>query len=140
KLAALEIKFAEAMGSLRALQLGRTLRVCGTYDAAKSYQQHDVVIIDGSSFVALRDDAGKCPGQDWQLLCSAGRRGERGRDGAKGERGIQGETGDAAHILEWTVNEESYVATALMSDGSTAELNLRPLFDRFFHEAVHARD
>jgi hypothetical protein len=63
KLGALEIKFAEAKGTLNALRAGRVLQVRGTYDPGKTYHQFDVVIINGSSFVALRDDAGDCPGE-----------------------------------------------------------------------------
>jgi hypothetical protein len=41
--------------------------------------------------------------------------------GAKGERGIRGEPGsEAARIVGWHINEESYVATAVMSDGTIA--------------------
>ena len=51
------------------------------------YEQHDIVAVNGSSFIALEDSPGQCPGAGWQLLASAGSRGARGFAGPKGERG-----------------------------------------------------
>lgn len=78
---------------------GRSIVLRGTYDAECAYSELDVVIVGGSSFVALKDEPGPCPGGGWQLLASRGSRGERGerglpgRDGV-GTRGEKGEKGD----------------------------------------------
>jgi hypothetical protein len=70
---------------------GRTLRLRGTYDPnGRTYCRRDVVMLNGSSFVALRDDPGPCPGEDWQLVASAGKRGQQGLKGERGERGPAG--------------------------------------------------
>src|SRR5215472_11927302 len=61
---------------------GFTIR--STYDGDEEYKHLDVVMTNGSSFVALKDAPGPCPGDDWQLLASRGSRGDRG---LKGERG-----------------------------------------------------
>ena len=56
-------------------------------------------MLGGSSFIAVKDAPGPCPGGGWQLLASRGSRGERGekgapgRDGKDGERGERGERG-----------------------------------------------
>ncbi|WP_152535814.1 hypothetical protein [Bradyrhizobium sp. Ai1a-2] len=66
---------------------GRTFRPRGTYDPSKDYKRLDITMLNGSSFVALRDDPGPCPGENWQLVASAGKRGQQG---PKGERGPTG--------------------------------------------------
>jgi hypothetical protein len=60
-----------------------------SFDAAAEYLAHDVVGHNGSSFVALRDRPGACPGENWQLLASKGDRGERGGRGPRGMTGGQ---------------------------------------------------
>lgn len=71
--------------------------VCGTYDPEAAYAEKDVVMTGGSSFVALRDAPGPCPGDGWQLWASKGSR------GAQGERGLKGDTGapgrDAVEVV-----------------------------------------
>jgi len=52
--------------------------------------KHDAVLVGGSSFMALRDDPGPCPGRGWQLLAAAGRDGKQGATGPQGERGLFG--------------------------------------------------
>jgi len=61
-------------------QQARGFHVRGTYDPAQAYQRLDVVACGGSSFVARCDQPGPCPGKNWQLLASRGKRGPRGRD------------------------------------------------------------
>lgn len=56
--------------------------VRGTYDPNVNYHQHDIVARNNSSFIALRDGPGDCPGPDWQLLAGQGK---RGRDGGSAE-------------------------------------------------------
>jgi hypothetical protein len=62
-------------------QLLRGFTVRGTYDPNQAYQRLDVVACDGSSLVARCDNPGPCPGSNWQLLASRGKRGPRGRGG-----------------------------------------------------------
>src|SRR5262249_54004367 len=50
----------------------------GTYNPAAEYSQLDCVALNGSTFIALRDAAGACPGAHWQLVASCGKRGPKG--------------------------------------------------------------
>ena len=87
-------------------------------------------MINGSSFVALKDSPGVCPGDDWQLLCSRGSRGERC---LKGERGVIGPRGEGAPIIKsWQIDRATYSAIPILADGSAGPvLELRPLFEHF---------
>ena len=93
-------------------------------------------MINGSSFVALKDKPGLCPGSDWQLLASRGSRGDHGPKGERGLTGPKGERGQsAATIQSWQIDRALYVATPVMSDGSTGPpLELRGLFEQFVSE------
>jgi hypothetical protein len=97
-----------------------------------------VVMTNGSSFVALKDGPGPCPGDDWQLLASRGSRGHQGPSGERGLMGLRGERGQAAPtIRDWQIDRERYVATPLMSDGTQGPaLELRALFEQFFLETA----
>jgi hypothetical protein len=108
----------------------------GTYDGHAEYRCLDIAAINGSSFVALKDRPGPCPGSDWQLLCSRGSRGDRGLRGERGVTGPRGERGQAAPTIKsWEVDRVSYVATPVMSDGSKGPpLELRALFEQFVSE------
>jgi hypothetical protein len=115
---------------------GDSLTPRGAYDDHADYRCLDVIMVDGSSFVALKDHPGPCPGADWQLLASRGSRGDRG---LKGERGLPGPKGDAgasgATIRDWKLERERYVATPIMNDGSDGPpLELRGLFEQFLSE------
>ena len=115
---------------------GKTIAVRGTFDQSASYRRLDVVAFNGSSFVALKDAPGPCPGPGWQLIASQGKRGAAGE---KGERGLPGPRGDAglsgATISGWKIDRERYVATPIMSDGSEGPpLGLRELFEQFLLE------
>jgi len=115
---------------------GAGFTVRGTYDGAVEYRHLDVVVLNGSSFVALKDNPGPCPGDDWQLLCSRGSRGHRGDSGSRGIMGLRGERGEAAPMIrDWEIDRTRYVATPIMSDGSRgSSLELRALFEQFFME------
>jgi hypothetical protein len=108
----------------------------GTYDGNAEYRCLDVTMINGSSFVALKDKPGPCPGADWQLLASRGSRGDRGLRGERGLTGPRGEHGAAAPTIRaWEVDRASYAATPIMSDGSKGPpLELRALFEQFLNE------
>ena len=114
---------------------GFTIR--GTYDDAEAYKHLDVVMLNGSSFVALKDNPGSCPDSgEWHLLASRGSRGHRGPSGERRIMGLRGERGAAAPtIRDWQIDRAHYVATPLMSDGSTGPaLELRGLFEQFYAE------
>lgn len=66
---------------------GRSIRVCGTWDAAKQYEALDMVVLNGGAFVAKRADPGPCPGDGWQLMASQGKQGKPGERGPAGPPG-----------------------------------------------------
>ena len=116
---------------------GKIMAARGTFDESVSYRRLDVAAFNGSSFIALKDAPGLCPGPGWQLIASQGKRGGAGE---KGERGLPGPRGDAgasgATIVGWKIDRERYVATPVMSDGRDGPpLELRGLFEQFFLEA-----
>jgi len=115
---------------------GNSLTVRGTYDDDVEYRCLDVTMINGSSFVALKDRPGLCPGADWQLLASRGSRGDHGPKGERGLTGPKGERGQAAATIQsWQIDRALYVATPVMSDGTTGPpLELRTLFEQFIVE------
>jgi len=116
---------------------GAGFTVRGTYDGTEAYKHLDVVIINGSSFVALKDNPGPCPDSgDWHLLASRGSRGHRGAEGARGFVGLRGECGAAAPTIQsWLVDRARYTATPMMSDGAIGStLELRALFEQFLME------
>jgi hypothetical protein len=115
---------------------GARFTVRGTYDGNEKYKHLDVVMVNGSSFVALKDNPGLCPGDDWQLLASRGSRGHHGPEGQRGLMGLRGERGAAAPTIQsWLLDRTRYVVTPIMSDGSRgSSLELRALFEQFFAE------
>jgi hypothetical protein len=115
---------------------GDSLTPRGAYDDHADYRCLDVIMVDGSSFVALKDHPGPCPGADWQLLASRGSRGDRGLQGKRGLPGPKGDAGaSGATIRDWKIERERYVATSIMSDGSDGPpLELRGLFEQFLSE------
>jgi hypothetical protein len=70
-----------------------TPTIRGTYDAEARYQHLDIVAQGGSSFIARKDEPGACPGRDWQLIASAGRRGPHGADRTDGGARPEGRQG-----------------------------------------------
>jgi hypothetical protein len=161
----LELKLAAAGGAidiLRGKGAPNALRIRGTFDPDALYLANDIVALNGSSFIAMKDRPGSCPGPDWQLLASAGKRGERGA------RGTQGHTGPAGPTVRWlsfdsrrmalviTLSDGSTEATIplagiftdvhvdpsdysikfVMSDGGKMALSLRALFAQFFDEVT----
>ena len=97
------------------------------------------MLVNGSSFVALRDSPGTCPGSGWQLIAAAGTDGKDGATGPQGERGEHGSIGPrdepAPTITGWRVDRAAYAAVPLLSDGSEgAPVELRGLFKQFCDE------
>jgi hypothetical protein len=110
---------------------GFTIR--GTYYGGNEYKHLDVVMVNGSSFVALKDAPGPCPGEDWHLLASRGSRGSRGE---RGFAGLTGAKGEAAPVIRaWKIDRVRYTATPIMSDSSMGPpLELHGLFEQFLLE------
>jgi hypothetical protein len=115
---------------------GRGFVVRGTYDSDAEYRCLDVAMVGGSSFVALKNAPGPCPGDDWQLLCSRGSRGNLGPSGERGIMGLRGERGAAAPtVCAWEIDRTRYVVTPIMSDGTLGStLELRALFEQSLME------
>jgi hypothetical protein len=118
------------------------LKFRGAHRSGELYSANDTVMTGGSSFIALHDNPGDCPGGGWCLLAGVGKRGTSGPPGVKGERGEVGPAGrdgasgtPAPVIAAWEVDKVNYSATPLMSDGSTGPpLALRGLFEQFSSE------
>jgi len=111
----------------------RWLRARGTYAATETYAELDVVTRDSSSFIAVRDNPGPCPGNGWAMLACGGKRGAAGEKGDRGATGEKGERGaDAPTISGWKRDRKRFVATPVMSDGTFGpELDLRDFFEQF---------
>jgi hypothetical protein len=103
---------------------GRSLNPSGTYQPETVYRQLDIVMLNGSSFVALADEPGACPGDGWQLLAGVGKRGQQGDRGGPGARG---EAGPAVVAAE--VNDDGSLVL-MNGDGSTVKADFYPLLSR----------
>ena len=117
-------------------QDGRPLRPRGTYDPnGQDYCWLDVVMLNGSSFVALRDDPGPCPGENWQLVASAGKRGQQGLKGERGERGPAGPPATAPRIASSEI-DAGYNLNLRYTDCSRDTIPLRPAFEQFYYSEI----
>lgn len=99
----------------------------GAWKAATAYQAHDVAMVDGSSFVALRDAPGPCPGDGWRLLAGRGKSGPPGPPGASGERGWPGLPGNSPVSLSL---DDDGLLTMTMSDGTRLTCDFYPVLSR----------
>ena len=115
---------------------GITPTVRSTYDGTATYARLDIVALNGSTFIARKDDPGVCPGEGWQLMSVRGKPGIKGPPGERGERGGKGDPGaPAPTILAWKVDRESYTVTPIMSDASEGPaIEMRGLFEQFHDE------
>ena len=94
------------------------------YDATvKDYRAGDVVAHDGGSSVALVDNPGACPGDDWASLTHRGKNGRPGEKGEKGDKGVQGRDGTGIDDLFI----ERGMLVVLLTDGRHKELSLQDL-------------
>jgi hypothetical protein len=103
---------------------GRSPNVRGTYRAGESYGVFDIVVLNGGSFIARRDDPGDCPGEGWQLMSVPGRRGQQGPRGERGPPGITAKS--------WKLDVPNYRLTLLLEgglEGPTADL--RPFYEQY---------
>jgi hypothetical protein len=115
-----------------------TLR--GAFNATARYRKHDIIELDGSSYVACRDDPG-LPGHgiDWQLLAGRGRPGIQGIAGPRGHRGDRGPKAEPPPtIVTWKIDRERYRAIPVLSNSEFgAPLELRELFEMYHAEASY---
>jgi hypothetical protein len=170
KIAELELKIATLTGAIDTLRSGTpgSLRIRGTYSATENYFLHDVVAYNGASWVATRDRPGPLPGDHWQLLASAGKRGERGFQGPRGlesdwrhisfdankmalqiwrNDGSPGPTFFLRTLFSGIdIDKSTYELVLRTSEGGEIRFSLRPLFEQFDAEksgaaaAIHEDD
>ena len=106
---------------------GRSLNPRSTWSADETYAALDIVALDGGAFVARRDNAGPCPGPDWQQITTRGKAGKPGERGPAGERGAPGEPGPAVTGIEI---DETGMVTLSNADGSAVEHDFAPVLSR----------
>jgi hypothetical protein len=87
--------------------------VRGTYSESETYGRHDIVMLNGSSFVALVDNPGTCPGDGWQLWAGRGKTGKPGEPGPQGPAGPAGK--DAREVIQFYRDGDEFVI--LFADG-----------------------
>lgn len=104
---------------------GASFEVQGAYDDKEDYRALNVVQLNGSSFVATKDNPGACPGAGWRLLASAGGRGKQGDAGKRGEPGKNGK--DGVEVAAFHMDGASIVLT--LSDGTSHSVDLGPLLE-----------
>jgi hypothetical protein len=131
-----EQQVAELVGAVSVLKgLGPPpgIRFRGDYDASTDYSIHDIVAKNGSSFVALRDRPGVCPGEHWQLLAG---KGDRGRAGPSGPCGMTCDRGEPAPLVKgWLINKTEFTVAPVLSSGEVGvALELRALFQEFLDQ------
>jgi hypothetical protein len=108
---------AEQSGALSVLRnLGPPpgIRFRGSYDPNAEYFVHDIVAKNGSSFVALRDRPGVCPGEFWQLLAG---KGDQGQVGPAGPWGEEGPPGKLPIVKLWTPETVYYAGDVVAYGG-----------------------
>jgi Collagen triple helix repeat (20 copies) len=106
---------------------GASFKICGTWSADKPYKGLDVVILNGGSFVAKRDDPGPCPGDGWQLMASQGKQGKPGERGASGQRGERGPPGPS--VVGMSIDSEGLM-TLINSDGLVVTCDFYPILTK----------
>jgi hypothetical protein len=102
----------------------------GLWETGRQYQELDVVALNGSSWLAVKDDPGTIPGEGWALFAQRGSKGDKGDRGAKGDKGDRGEPGvplAAAMLEEWSL-------ILSRGDGSQISIDLYPMLMRFADE------
>lgn len=106
---------------------GRSFYIKGTYKEGGDYRALNVVVLNGGSFVAKRDDPGPCPGDGWQLMASQGKQGKPGERGQAGQKGDRGEPGPAVVSVDMDAEGLFRLTNA---DGSVIDADLYPILSR----------
>lgn len=96
------------------------IELCGTFDGERDYRRLSVVMLNGASFIAKKDEPGTCPGEGWQLMSQQGKRGGPG-EVKKADRGTR--------PTKMNVSDDGVLRLA-MDDGSSVECDLYPLLAR----------
>lgn len=97
----------------------------GLFDATAEYRARDVVALNGSAFMAKRDNPGDCPGEGWMLLVQRGKRGETGE---RGERGAEGPAGkSAAELVGLGFNADAMTFFGVLDNGEQLEADFGPV-------------
>jgi hypothetical protein len=99
---------------------GRSFSIRGTYSDGEEYRSLDVVVLNGASFAARRDDPGPCPGEGWQLIAM------RGKPGPPGEK-VKGDKGPPGPGLQRALVDDQGKLTLINADGSTVECDFYDL-------------
>jgi hypothetical protein len=90
----------------------------GAFTTGATYAAMDIAMVNGSAFIAPRDNPGSCPGPGWRLLAAVGKRGPKGNP--------------SPTISSWDVDARSFTVTPLMSDSTRGpRLELLGLFREF---------
>ena len=105
---------------------GKSLNPTGLHDPEKVYDQLDIVMLNGASFVAKWDNPGECPGDGWNLLAAQGR---QGKPGAKGDTGV-GLSGLPGEPLKEAEIDENGLLRFINGDGSVIECDLYPVLSK----------
>lgn len=109
----------------------------GEWSVSASYGLLSLVIHQGCSFVATRDNPGQ-PGDGeggWQAVAAKGAKGDPGPRGPRGNRGDRGAADARVTISGWSLDAENYRACPALNNGEVgAILDLRALFAQFGHE------
>ena len=132
----------------------------GTYDPKAAYQALDFVAKDSSSFVAVRDNPGSCPGDDWQMMACGGKRGPAGERGPPGPAGTSQRLNGAAlsfrengvHLATRMhdaspgpvisifktirVDPEDFTLKFVGCDDSVLRISLLPLFEAYHRQTT----
>lgn len=106
---------------------GRSIEVRGTYKEDGEYFALNVVVLNGGSFVAKRDNPGPCPGEGWQLMASQGKQGRPGERGAPGQKGDRGDSSPAVVSVDLDAQGLFRLTNA---DGSVVDADLYPVLSR----------
>jgi hypothetical protein len=82
---------------------GREWEHKGTYNPDGWYTRSDVVVLRGTSYVAIDDSPGECPGPGWRMVAQAqkGATGKPGKQGKAGDPGPPGPVGAPGISISW---------------------------------------
>lgn len=104
---------------------GRSLRVRGTWAGAETYDELDVVALNGASFIARHDNPGPCPGEGWQMVAGQGKQGKPGLPGPPGKAGPV----TTASVVAAQISDQGML-TLVNADGTTVDCDLYPVLSR----------
>jgi hypothetical protein len=100
----------------------------GSYAPDTPYSRLNIVALDGGAFMALRDNPGACPGDDWRLLVARGKPGKPGEPGPRStEPGRKGDPG--VGIADISV--DGFLLVVSLTNGVTLARDLQPMFEEY---------